>query len=183
MDEYPRFSESKKVDLLAEWAESKQRRNKLAWGAAFALLGAFGFGVLVEAAINGSYYVFGTVFLLACALFIIGVALGYSAFLFFLAWTFASWRMENGQTRPSIAQGALTVALSFLTSVPVALAVAREPLRMELWTIVILFVWSNASVTLLGYCVRFVVRAHVEEERAKLIKQMRERSLADRQDS
>lgn len=183
MDEDPKHLESQKVDLLAQWAEGKQRRNKLAWGVAFALLGAFGFGVLIEAAFNGSYYVFGVVFLLACSIIIVGLALGYSAFLFFLAWTFASWRMECGQMRPKISQAVLTIAMSLVTSIPVALAVAREPVRAELWTIVIMFLWSNASVTLLGYCVRFIVRAHVEEERAKLIKQMRERSLADRQDS
>jgi hypothetical protein len=145
-------------DLLMEWArqhDAKQRRRRVLGSA---LGGMVLVGGIAELGFHGTPYVLGSVLGVAVALVLLSIGIGYSGFLFYLAWSYAKWCQDKGQTRPLVVQVLTILLLAALGALPIAAFTIRDEVDGKFWVALGFLLWNNASVSVLGYMTRFLLQ-------------------------
>lgn len=146
-------------DLLSEWArqhEASYRRKRIA---GVVLASAVVVGGLLELGLAGTPYVFSFALGALLVLLLIAVGIGYSGFVFFVAWSYAKWCREKGQVRPSIIQMLGIVVVSALGALPVAAFTIRDDVDSRFWVALGFLLWNNASAATLGYLSKFLLQS------------------------
>lgn len=144
-------------DLLLEWArehEVVERRKRVALGVFAAGVAVLGFA---ELTVFHTLFVLGTICVLAAVLLALAVGIGYSAFVFYLAWSYGAWVRSRGQTRPMLHQLATILCLAVVAAVPFASLTLHDRIDLSFWLCLSFMMWVNASAAVMGYLARFLL--------------------------
>lgn len=151
MSEPQRSGASQFKDLLLEWQQVKVaqfRRRKALFGVAAAVLAIV---ALLEPVVFETAFVIGSLTFGLVASLLIGIALGYSTFVAYLAWSFAKNRIRFGQTKVSALQLWVLLLFSLVAAAPVASFTIRDSVDASFWVCLGFLLWTNLSCSFLGY--------------------------------
>lgn len=159
--------------LIAEYAESRRRRRSLAVAALLGIASALAAAMLLEHALFGTDIVLSGSLVAVAVVLALGLGLAYSSLVFYLGYSFASYRVEKGQIRPSLGQVLGILAAALFASSPLGLGLLEGGSDTRLVVVFAMLLWHNAALAGLGYGVRFYVQMRIQRERHEMAELLR----------